>query len=108
MNNLNEHWDLEYTLCHPCHVKFDFVGKLEYIDEEAPYLLDRFRLSGNPGLTYHEHYGNFSDEARTHQFFKGVDLKLLLDLYHKYYWDFKIWGYSPEYAGRPEVDDRIV
>jgi len=49
-NDLNEHWDRQFTLCHPCHVHFDFVGKIEEADTEASYMLDRFRLSGLPGV----------------------------------------------------------
>ena len=49
-NDLNEHWDRQFTLCHPCHVHFDFVGKIENADTEASYMLDRFRLSGLPGV----------------------------------------------------------
>ena len=51
-NDLNEHWDKQFTLCRPCHVHFDFVGKIEQADTEAPYMLDRFRLSGVPGVRY--------------------------------------------------------
>ena len=49
-NDLNEHWDRQFTLCHPCHIHFDFVGKIEQADTEAPYMLDRFRFSGVPGV----------------------------------------------------------
>lgn len=107
INSLNEHWDREFSLCHPCHVKFDYVGKLEDAEHEAPYMLDRFRLSGSPGVEYLQSYGTNSDEERTKQYFDGVTADILTALYDKYYWDFKIFGYSPKYAGHQEIDDNI-
>lgn len=104
---LNEHWERQFSLCHPCHVKFDFVGKLEDAEHEAPYMLDRFRLSGTPGVEYMEGYNSESDAERTVKFFENVEGDILQSLYQKYYWDFKIFGYSPGYAGHPEVDDKV-
>ena len=107
VKSFNEHWEREFSLCHPCHVKFDFVGKLEDADQEAPYMLDRFRLSGTPGVEYLSGYSKTSDEERTKNYFQGVDTDILEALYKKFYWDFKIFGYSPAYAGHPEIDDNI-
>ena len=38
-NSLNEHWEREFQLCHPCHVHYDFVGRLEDGEDEANYML---------------------------------------------------------------------
>ena len=73
----------------------------------SPRLSDRFRLSGTPGVEYMSKYGQHSDEERTKQYFKNVPLNILQALYDKYYWDFKIFGYHPDYAGHPEIDDRL-
>ena len=106
-SHLNEHWEREFRLCHPCHVKFDFVGKLEDATLEAPYMLDRFRLSGNPGVKYMNSYSTESDKERAKKYFASVPEELLRKLYEKYYWDFKIFGYKNDYIGRPEVTDEI-
>ncbi|KAK9980672.1 hypothetical protein ABG768_000263 [Culter alburnus] len=35
----NEHWQQMYRLCHPCQIDYDFVGKLETLDEDTEHLL---------------------------------------------------------------------
>ena len=39
----DEHWYPIYGLCRPCHVKFDFVLKVESLNEESIKLLDKVR-----------------------------------------------------------------
>ena len=48
-----------------------------------------------------------SDQSRATEYYKDVDPEILRGLYKKYYWDFKIFGYSPAYVGHPELDDGI-
>ncbi|KAK2908636.1 hypothetical protein Q8A67_004473 [Cirrhinus molitorella] len=35
----NEHWQQMYRLCHPCQIEYDFVGKLETLEEDTEHLL---------------------------------------------------------------------
>lgn len=35
----NEHWRQVHRLCHPCQIDYDFVGKLETLDQDAAQLL---------------------------------------------------------------------
>ena len=38
---LNEHWAQYSTLCHPCHIDYDYIGKLETMREDAAYVLSK-------------------------------------------------------------------
>lgn len=40
----NPHWSSYYDLCHPCSIRYDFVGRFETFNEDAPYILSK--LSG--------------------------------------------------------------
>ena len=37
---LNEHWQTYDKLCHPCGIQYDFIGKFENLEQEAPYVLE--------------------------------------------------------------------
>lgn len=38
----NEHWDQYYDLCYPCYIKYDFIGRLEHLQEESQTFLRKF------------------------------------------------------------------
>ncbi|OWK61914.1 Carbohydrate sulfotransferase 12, partial [Lonchura striata] len=44
MAPFNEHWRQVYRLCHPCQIDYDFIGKLETLDEDAAYLLQLLKV----------------------------------------------------------------
>nr|XP_054765952.1 carbohydrate sulfotransferase 11-like [Lytechinus pictus] len=48
--NFDEHWKESYKLCSPCKIKYDFIGKLENIENEANYVLQHSNFTMN--LTY--------------------------------------------------------
>ena len=39
---LNPHWAQYSTLCHPCHIDYDYIVKFETMREDAAYLLSKF------------------------------------------------------------------
>ncbi|XP_042638210.1 carbohydrate sulfotransferase 13 [Orycteropus afer afer] len=45
----NEHWERAHALCHPCHLRYDVVGKFETLAEDASFVLG---LVGVPGLRF--------------------------------------------------------
>ena len=39
---LNPHWAQYTTLCHPCHIDYDYIVKFETMREDAAYVLSKF------------------------------------------------------------------
>ncbi|XP_076449152.1 uncharacterized protein LOC143285641 [Babylonia areolata] len=37
--SVNNHFGQQYTICHPCHIDYDFIGKLETFHEDATVVL---------------------------------------------------------------------
>ncbi|XP_076449443.1 uncharacterized protein LOC143285885 [Babylonia areolata] len=47
---VNNHFRRQYTACHPCHIDYDFIGKLETFHEDADVILQAVHL--NPSKVF--------------------------------------------------------
>lgn len=94
---LNEHWQTVNTLCHPCHIHYDVVGKYETLEEDADYVL---KLAGVPDSL---HFPSYAKSTRTTDqmaamFFKNISAQQQRQLYQLYKMDFLMFNYtSPSY-----------
>ena len=44
------HWDTYVNLCHPCSVKFDFIGRVETLNRDGPLIMAHLPpLGGHSG-----------------------------------------------------------
>ncbi|XP_046872090.1 carbohydrate sulfotransferase 11-like [Hypomesus transpacificus] len=93
----NEHWERVHSLCHPCLIHYDVVGKYETLDSDSRAVL---QLAGVDGEV---RFPTSAKSTRTNgdmagRFFKSVNpfyQKKLLNLYRM---DFLLFNYStPEY-----------
>ncbi|XP_043921375.1 carbohydrate sulfotransferase 9-like [Protopterus annectens] len=61
--SMDIHWEQINRLCHPCLVKYDFIGKSETLDEDANYFLN---LIGAPKeLTFPKFKDRHTTDKRT-------------------------------------------
>ncbi|XP_077565762.1 carbohydrate sulfotransferase 11 isoform X2 [Stigmatopora nigra] len=90
---LNEHWQTVYQLCHPCHIRYDLVGKYESLEEDADYVL---RLAGAADSPRFPSYAKSTrtTDAMTAQFFANVSVEQRRRLYRLYEPDFLMFNYS--------------
>jgi len=96
--HIDHHWRPQYNLCHPCHIKYDFIGHYETLHQDAEHVLRQIsRLSNNTDVQFpatdldsrnrnsrgflRKFYGDISSE----------DLRGLLQLYKS---DYEIFGYD--------------
>jgi len=90
------HWAPVYSFCNPCQVKINTIAKLETLEEDTDYILERIALSKDK---LHMKKRNSAPDGKnssevTNMFLKqiGEDLyKRLLELYQI---DFDIFGYK--------------
>ncbi|XP_031438812.1 carbohydrate sulfotransferase 11 isoform X2 [Clupea harengus] len=94
---LNEHWQTVHSLCHPCLIHYDLVGKYETLEEDANTVL---QLAGaNDGVRF----PSYSKSTRTTDqmaamFFRNVSTRQQQQLYQLYKMDFLMFNYStPNY-----------
>ncbi|KAJ8401428.1 hypothetical protein AAFF_G00386590 [Aldrovandia affinis] len=94
---LNEHWETVYSLCHPCHIRYDLVGKYETLERDSNYVL---RLAGVGDSL---RFPAYAKSARTTdqmaaQFFRNISAEQQVRLYQLYKLDFLMFNYStPSY-----------
>lgn len=93
----NEHWERVHSLCHPCLIHYDVVGKYETLEEDAAYVLKlsgadrevRFPTSGKSTRTTGELAASY---------FKDISPTYQRKLYNLYRMDFLLFNYSmPSY-----------
>ncbi|KAG5845204.1 carbohydrate sulfotransferase 11 isoform X1 [Anguilla rostrata] len=94
---LNEHWETVHSLCHPCHIRYDLVGKYETLEEDSNYVL---RLAG---VGDRLRFPTYAKSTRTTdqmaaQFFQNISGRQRAQLYQLYKLDFLMFNYSvPSY-----------
>ncbi|KAJ8364034.1 hypothetical protein SKAU_G00128650 [Synaphobranchus kaupii] len=88
----NEHWRQVYRLCHPCQINYDFIGKLETLDEDAEHLLRILRVDNI--VQFPASNRNRTVSSWEQDWFAKVPYELRRKLYKLYEADFKLFGYS--------------
>ncbi|XP_067912898.1 carbohydrate sulfotransferase 12-like [Heterodontus francisci] len=87
----NEHWLQIHRLCHPRQINYDFIGKLESLDEDSSYLLKLLDVEKlvqfPPGLS------NRTDRNWEENWFSKIPLAWRKKLYELYKHDFLVFGY---------------
>ncbi|KAG7454377.1 hypothetical protein MATL_G00259110 [Megalops atlanticus] len=94
---LNEHWETVHSLCHPCHLHYDLVGKYETLEEDANYVL---RLAGVGDYLRFPTYAKSTrtTDQMTAEFFHNISSQQQRQLYQLYKMDFLMFNYStPSY-----------
>ncbi|XP_036594688.1 carbohydrate sulfotransferase 13 [Trichosurus vulpecula] len=94
----NEHWERAHSLCHPCLVHYDVVGKYETLEEDAAYVLGLVGAD-QAGL----HFPSSSKitrttDSETARFFEGISPFYQRRLFNLYKMDYLLFNYSiPSY-----------
>lgn len=80
-----------YRLCHPCQVKYDFIGRLESLQTDAEHLLKLLEV---------DHLVHFPSGGRNRtttswerDWFTQIPLATRRELYNLYEPDFELFGY---------------
>lgn len=91
----NEHWRQVYRLCHPCQIEYDFIGKLETLDEDAAHLLQLLKVDHL--LRFPPSYRNRTASSWEEDWFANIPVAWRQQLYKLYEADFVLFGYpKPE------------
>ncbi|RMC03038.1 hypothetical protein DUI87_20231 [Hirundo rustica rustica] len=93
----NEHWQTVYSLCHPCHIHYDLIGKYETLEEDSNYVLQLAGVGNYLKFPTYAKSTRTTDEMTT-EFFQNISSLHQMQLYEVYKLDFLMFNYSvPSY-----------
>ncbi|XP_071359522.1 carbohydrate sulfotransferase 12-like [Trachinotus anak] len=87
----NEHWRQVYRLCHPCQIKYDFIGRLETLESDADHLLKLLEVDNL--LRFPSGARNRTAASWERDWFAQIPITTRRELYKLYEPDFELFGY---------------
>ncbi|XP_064080512.1 carbohydrate sulfotransferase 11-like isoform X2 [Macrobrachium nipponense] len=106
LERIDAHWRPIYDRCAPCDLRYDVIAKVETFHEDQRYIRAITGLSGqsakegpNGGLPPHAHAHASSGPSSaelTKKYFSSLNEEEKLRVYKAYFFDFYLFGYSPD------------
>jgi len=99
---MDAHWKLIHQVCFPCQVGYTFLGQLENIAEEAPYIFEHgFKVTNLTGISLPEAHRKrkTEDNKKIFDAYRNIPQHHIDTLRAYYKVDFEIFGYSTEIPG---------
>ena len=92
----NIHWVDVNRVCSPCSVRYDVIGKLETIEDDAKYILKLANVDDivdfpSPDISSPTY--SFKKDI-LEQYLEDVPAEYVRDLYKRYLLDFELFGYE--------------
>ncbi|XP_030628277.1 carbohydrate sulfotransferase 12-like [Chanos chanos] len=88
----DEHWRQMYRLCHPCQINYDFIGKMETMEEDAAFLLHILHVDNI--VKFPPSNINRTAESWVREWYANIPDEWKRKLSKIYERDFKLFGYS--------------
>ena len=99
-----EHWREQYKLCHPCQVKFDYVGHYETLQDDAEFVLRKTKLDDK---VFFPEWKPTNTSALMKNYYSTLSLLRIRQLWDIYKKDFELFGYTYPRAIQMVVDSLI-
>lgn len=90
-NMFNEHWMPINSLCQPCRIKYDFIGKYETLYLDSNYVL---KYIGVNDIRFPPSTKNSNTYSLLKSYFSSLPLSRIKELFSIYKYDFKLFSYS--------------
>ena len=92
-NNLDHHWTAYSTLCKPCAINYDFIGKMETLCRDLKYVMNQNHI--NDTDRYISSLANHSQRAKSKKdsYIKELPDDIYQNLVQKFQLEFELFGY---------------
>jgi len=98
---LDQHWRPQYKICHPCYIKYDFIGRFENLKNDAKYVLTKICAKSERNITMpfaNAFEGRASSSHKLRSFYSNVSRDIVKKLIRIYELDYKLFGYDYRWA----------
>ena len=85
------HYGRAYDLCRVCSIDWDFIGKMDSVENDSEKVFELLGLKDRVHLGLHP---ASNDHTRMVTYFKGLPKSLMMMLYKEYEADFQVLGYT--------------
>ena len=90
----NEHWQLINKLCSPCKMKYNYIGKMETLEDDAEAILKQIGVDNE--IKYPSHDGSYHHKTEDvmKSYYSQLPEETIRKLYEVYKEDFLAFGYN--------------
>ena len=89
---LNWHWNTYENQCRPCSVKYDFIGRFEYLPHNANHVLKKAGVDQLIKFPSKSNYSRTRDELL--KYYSQIPIEWITQLRRVYRSNFEMFGYS--------------
>lgn len=90
-NSYNEHWEPISSLCNPCLVKYNIIGKYETLIDDSGLVL---KTLGVDWVTFPAGQRTSGTGEKLRRYYDQLPIGMIRSLYKVYEKDFKFFGYN--------------
>ncbi len=90
----DEHWAPYWTRCEPCFIEYDFIGKLETSEQDFKYIAKKNQI--NQTFWENKNFLTKTINREAKKYLLQIAPQDIIELYKKYFLDFKLFGYTIE------------
>ena len=95
-NTMDPHFRPFFDICHPCLIRYNFIGSMENLDLDVSALLKKLNSTRKITFPKRQEYYNTLTKDEALMYYKNITATELIKLRLKYYKDFKCFIYSRE------------
>ena len=102
-SQVDVHWRPQYDVCQPCHIKYDYLGYYETMQDDAKYVLEK--IGSNVQFPQDDFDSRVPNSNKYMELFENVavsDIRRILAFYRN---DYKVFGYEIPHIIRRRLDD---
>lgn len=94
-SQLNEHWAPYHSLCHPCLLQYDFIGRYESLIEDSNQIL--YHVDAPANLSFPSNRPH-NTSGLIPKYFKSLSNRQIKDLLRAYHDDFVLFDYHNNFT----------